>query len=74
MAPDKVNTAVSYTASAFTTLWGLSINEWVAIGGLLIGLGTFLTNLWFRREQLKIERARGLLGSSRLDIQNQQDS
>ncbi|MBT11848.1 MAG: hypothetical protein CMI02_07425 [Oceanospirillaceae bacterium] len=60
MAPDKASTAASYTASAVTTLAGLTINEWVAIGGLLIGVATFLTNLWYRREQLKIQRETGL--------------
>lgn len=60
MTPDKVSTAVSYTASAVTTVAGLSINEWVAIGGLLIGVATFATNVWFRREQIKIQRELGV--------------
>lgn len=69
MTPDKVSTAGSYAASAFTTLLGLSINEWVALGGLLIGFGTFLTNLWFRREQLKVQREqRHALGDQRSDL------
>ncbi|WP_414617121.1 phage holin [Zhongshania sp.] len=60
MAPDKASTVVSYTASAVTTVAGLSINEWVAIGGLLIGVATFATNVWFRREQIKIQRELGV--------------
>ncbi|WP_022960286.1 phage holin [Spongiibacter tropicus] len=56
MSPDKASTVGSYAASAVTTLAGLTINEWVAIGGLLIGAATFAVNVWFRHEQLKIQR------------------
>jgi hypothetical protein len=59
MAPDKISTGISYAASAVTTVAGLTINEWVAIGGLLIGVGTFLTNVWYRRQQLKLQRELG---------------
>jgi hypothetical protein len=67
MAPDKVSTAASYTASVVTTVAGLTINEWVAIGGLMIGLCTFLTNVWYRRQQLKIQREAAKNGQ-RLDL------
>ena len=55
---EKVMTAVSYSASAITTIAGLTINEWVALGGLCIGVATFAVNLWFRREQLKLQQQR----------------
>ena len=61
MSPDKASTAGSYLASVLTTLAGLTINEWVAIGGLLIGLATFWVNFWFRHEQLKIQREKALV-------------
>lgn len=53
---EKSTVAAAYWASLITTLNGLSINEWVAIGGLMIGVATFLTNLWFKREHLKLAR------------------
>ena len=55
---EKIATAVSYSASAITTITGLTINEWVALGGLCIGLATFIVNLWYRREYLKLQRQR----------------
>jgi len=51
---EKSTVAAAYSASVTTTLAGYSINEWVAIGGLLIGLVTCLTNVWFKREHLKL--------------------
>jgi len=51
---EKSTVAAAYGASVTTTLAGYSINEWVAIGGLLIGLATYLTNVWFKREHLKL--------------------
>jgi hypothetical protein len=59
---EKSTVATAYWASLITTVNGLSINEWVAIGGLMIGVATFLTNLWFKREHLKIARQNILLG------------
>lgn len=53
---EKTTVAVSYWTSFIVTVNGLSINQWVAIGGFMIGLATFLTNLWFKREHLKIAR------------------
>lgn len=53
---EKSTVATAYWASFITTVNGLSINEWVAVGGLMIGIATFLTNLWFKREHLKIAR------------------
>lgn len=55
MTIEKTATAVSYSASAVTTIAGLSINEWVAVGGLLIGIATFVTN---KHQHLKLDRER----------------
>lgn len=55
---EKATVAATYSASAVTTMAGLTINEWVALGGFLIGVATFAVNLWFKREHLKIERNR----------------
>ncbi len=51
---EKSTVATAYGASFTGAIMGYSINEWVAIGGLVIGLATFLTNVWFKREHLKL--------------------
>ncbi|WP_417790765.1 phage holin [Terasakiella pusilla] len=53
---EQTNVTVNYWVSIFTFLTGLSVNEWVAVGGLVIGVATFFTNFWFKREHLKIAR------------------
>ncbi len=56
MSSEKVTVAVNYSAPAVTVIAGLTINEWVAIGGFAIGLATFLVNMWAKREHLKLAR------------------
>ena len=56
MTFEKINEQASYGVSAVTTAVGLTVNEWVAIGGLMIGVATFLTNLWYKRKMLEIQR------------------
>ncbi|CZF79704.1 phage holin [Grimontia marina] len=51
--------AISYGASAVTTLAGLTINEWVALGGFLIGVATFGVNWWYKHAQTKILESQG---------------
>ena len=41
---------VTYGASVFTIIAGLTINEWVAIGGLILGLATFALNWWYKHK------------------------
>jgi hypothetical protein len=38
----------SYAAASVAGLYGLTVNEWVAVGGLLLALLTFLTNVVFK--------------------------
>jgi hypothetical protein len=59
---EQTNVAANYWVSFFTFMAGLSVNEWVALGGLMIGVATFLTNFWFKREHLKIARKNINLG------------
>jgi hypothetical protein len=59
---EKSTVVAAYWASFITTVNGLSINEWVAVGGSMIGVATFLTNLWFKREHLKIARMTANIG------------
>ena len=56
---EKLATAISYSASAVTTIAGLTINEWVALGGLLIGAATFTVNVWYHRQLLKLHQKQG---------------
>lgn len=51
-------TAASYAASGFTTTWGLlTVQEWGVVAGLLIGIATWATNTYYRRQESK-RRAR----------------
>ncbi len=57
--PEKVSTLAShasYSTSAVTTAAGLSFNEWVALAGIVLGISTFVVNLWYKRAMLKIAR------------------
>ncbi len=56
---NQSTSAVSYSASAVTTLAGLSINEWVALGGFLIGVATFVVNWRYKHIQTKIMLEQG---------------
>ena len=53
---DKPNVVASYSAASVTTIMGLSINEWVAVAGIALGLATFITNVYFKYAMLKIQR------------------
>ena len=66
---EKITTGVSYTTSAVGTgYWLLQLldkvppSQWVAIGvlgGLLFGLLTYLTNLYFKIREDRRKTARG---------------
>jgi len=46
-------TPLTYGASAFTIVAGLTINEWVAVSGLVLGMATFWVNLYYKHIQHK---------------------
>ncbi|AWC83159.1 class II holin family protein [Enterobacter cloacae complex sp. FDA-CDC-AR_0164] len=59
--PDKIASAVSYCVSG-SLICGGGILQWLhdldwnnvaVIGGFLIGIATYLTNLYFKRRQTK---------------------
>lgn len=55
---DKAATATTYAASAATfTAGALSLNEIVMLGGLVIAILTYLTNLYFKRKWVQDDRA-----------------
>ena len=52
---DQMTSPATYAASAFTVIAGLTINEWVAIGGLILGLATFIVNWWYKRKNFNAD-------------------
>lgn len=66
--PDKIASAVSYCVSG-TLVCGGSVSQWIhdldwnkiaVISGIVIGIATFFTNVYFQRRQTRaIEKAAG---------------
>lgn len=48
--------AATYTASAITVVSGLSLTEWLAIGGFVMGLLTFAVNLYFQHKNFQLNK------------------
>jgi len=46
----------SYVASAFTVIAGLTINEWVAVCGLILAGLTFGVNWYYRHKHYKLAK------------------
>lgn len=53
---DKHATVTAYTASSGAVLFGLSANELAAVVGAAVAVLTFLVNVWFKRQHLKLAR------------------
>lgn len=53
---DKHATVTTYAASSGAVFFGFNANEFAAIAGVLIALITFLVNLWFKWQHLRIAR------------------
>ncbi|MBU6950996.1 phage holin [Hahella sp. HN01] len=58
--PEKSAVVTNYAASAITTVAGLTFNQWVALGGLLIGVATFVMNWCYKQKHLELARKRAL--------------
>ncbi|WP_017346134.1 phage holin [Pantoea sp. A4] len=66
--PDKIASAVSYCVSG-TLVCGGSVSQWIhdldwnqvaVVIGIVLGIATFITNLYFQRRQTRaIEKAAG---------------
>lgn len=50
----KATTPASYATSAMLTIFGLNVNEWLALTGIILGIGTFIVNWYYKREHLKL--------------------
>lgn len=53
---DKVATTTTYFASGATIIGALTFNEWMMLGGFVVGLITAIYNIWFKERLLKIAR------------------
>lgn len=56
---DKVTSTVSYTAGVSTATAGaLTLNDWALICGIVVSLGTFVLNWYYRHKTYKLQAAR----------------
>jgi uncharacterized membrane protein len=46
----------AYASSIATTLMGLTINEWVAVAGIVCSVGTFIVNWVYKRKYFNLEK------------------
>jgi len=53
---DKITTGVAYTASAGAVFFGLTVNEFAAMAGVLIATLTFCLNAWFKWKHFELAR------------------
>lgn len=54
----KAASVAQYGGGSVAFLGGMTANEIAAVGGLVIGLIGYFTNLWFKAQHLKIARER----------------
>ena len=52
----KVSAAATYGGSATAVFFGLTANEFAALGGLAIGVIGLLIGTWFKHQHLQIAR------------------
>lgn len=45
---------IMYGGAGLMTWGGLSLNDWMAVGGFVIGLIGYLTNLYFKHKHFKL--------------------
>jgi len=56
---DKLTSTISYTAGVSTATAGaLTLNDWALICGIIVSLGTFAINWYYRHKTFKLEAAR----------------
>lgn len=52
----KAASAATYGGSATAVFFGLTANEFAALGGLCVAIIGLLVNIWFKYEHLKIAK------------------
>ena len=55
---DKVATTTAYMASGSAIIFGLSANEFAAVTGAAVAILTFVANIWFKYQHLKLAKIR----------------
>lgn len=55
---DKSATATTYLASGSALIFGLNASEFAAVVGAGVAILTFLVNLWFKAQHLKLAKKR----------------
>lgn len=53
---EKAATAATYTGAGTAVIFGLTANEFAALGGLFIALIGLLVNIWFKHQHLQIAK------------------
>lgn len=51
---DKIREGISYAASLGTGIWGLTVNEWLALGGFGFAAATFVINWVYKRRYYEL--------------------
>lgn len=53
---DKTASAITYGGAGTAVFFGLTANEFAAIGGLTIAFIGLLVNVWYKHQHLKIAK------------------
>ncbi|MGH1371145.1 MAG: HP1 family phage holin [Cellvibrionaceae bacterium] len=67
---ERIASNSAYATSAVAMTAGMSVNEWLALGGFLLGFATFVVNWVYKHRsyQLQVRKSDGVSGGcSRCD-------
>lgn len=53
---EKAATAATYAGASSAVFFGLTANEFAALGGLVIALVGLMVNIWFKHQHLQIAK------------------
>lgn len=61
---ERIASNSAYATSAVAMTAGMSVNEWLAMGGFLLGFATFIVNWVYKHRsyQLQVKKSDGSLG------------
>jgi len=55
---EKITTVLSLATGVGVGLWGLSVNEWVAVGGFVLAFITVLINWHYKHKHYNLARSK----------------
>lgn len=58
--PDRFASAATYTSSVGLVIFGMQLSDLALLVGMVLGIATYLTNLYFKRQMLKIAQTKGV--------------